>query len=145
MEWISRWGSVWMAFPLVFASLFAPEFFFTGRISGLIFLRWVGGLIFQLGSMSIHWAWSLQVLSPLCWVFHLMSPLLGPGNLLGSWHLGLSSGYTQVPLSHCYSSPFKFLILCAYPHLLLYLNCPPFLSSLLSLSDPSLPLLPPSE
>ena len=32
-----------------------------------------------------------------------MSSLWGPGNLFGSWHLGLSSGYPWTPLSHCYT------------------------------------------
>jgi hypothetical protein len=32
-----------------------------------------------------------------------MSSQLGPGSLLLSWHLGLSSGYPQLPIPHCYS------------------------------------------
>ena len=44
-----------------------------------------------------------------------MSSLLGPGNLLGPWHLRLSSGYPQFPLPHCYTPPFKFLTLCTSP------------------------------
>jgi hypothetical protein len=31
-------------------------------------------------------------------VFPLISSLLGPGNLLGPWHLGLSNGYPQFPI-----------------------------------------------
>ena len=60
------------------------------------------------------WIWSLQVLSPLCWVFQLMSSLLGPGNLLLPWHLGLSSGYSQFPIPHCYIFLFNFLTLCTF-------------------------------
>ena len=54
-------------------------------------------------------------LSSLCWAFWLMSSLLGPSNFLGSWYLGLSSGYPQFPLSHCYVPPFKFFTLCTFP------------------------------
>jgi hypothetical protein len=59
--WIPRWSSLWMAFPLISAPLFVPALPFDRRNSGLIFLRWVGGPIFQLGAMPIHWIWSLQV------------------------------------------------------------------------------------
>lgn len=55
-----------------------------------------------------------------------MSSLWGPGNLFGSWHLGLSSGYPWTPLSHCYTL-FKFLTLCTTP------LSPP-------ISEPALPL-----
>ena len=65
--------------------------------------------------MPVHWIWGLQVLSPLCWVFELMFSLLGPGNLLGPWHLGLPSGYSQFPFPHCYTPPFKLLTLCTSP------------------------------
>ena len=58
----------------------------------------MGDPIPQLGAVPVHWIWSLQVLSPFCWVLWLMSSLLGPGNLLGPWHLGLSSGYPQILL-----------------------------------------------
>ena len=60
----------------------------------------------------MHWIWSLQVQSPLCWVFQLMSSHLGPGELLLSWHLGLSSGYSQFHTLQCYTPPFNFLTLC---------------------------------
>jgi hypothetical protein len=36
-------------------------------------LRCVGSPIPQLEAMSIYWRWSLQVLSPHCWAFWLMS------------------------------------------------------------------------
>jgi hypothetical protein len=34
---------------------------------------------------------------------------LGTGNLLLSWHLGLSSEYPQFPIYSCYTTPFKFM------------------------------------
>jgi hypothetical protein len=88
---------------------------FNSRNSGLIFLRWVGNPIPQLGALPMHWIWSLQVLYPLCWVFQLTSSLLGLGNLLGPWNLGLSSGYPQILLPYCYTPPFKFPTLCTSP------------------------------
>ena len=85
-------GRLWMAFPLVSALLFVPKFPLDRNNSGLKFVRWVDGSIPQLEALPIYWWWSLQVLSPLCWVFWLMSTLLGPGNLLVPWSLELSSG-----------------------------------------------------
>jgi hypothetical protein len=102
MGWIPRWGSLWMTFPSISVPLFVPVFPLDRSNSGLKFLRWVGGPIPQLEAMPIHWIWSLQVLSPLCWVFQLMSSSLGPGSLLLSWHLGLSGGYPQFLISYCY-------------------------------------------
>ena len=55
-------------------------------------LRTVDGPICQLGTVPNLWIWSLEVLPPFCWVFQLMSSLLGPGSLLLSWNLGLSVG-----------------------------------------------------
>lgn len=85
VRWIPRWGS-----PSVSTLLFVPTFPFDRRNSGVIYLRWVGGSVPQLGAVPV---WSLQVLSTPCWVFQLKSSLMGPGNLLGPWHLRLSSGY----------------------------------------------------
>jgi hypothetical protein len=65
--------------------------------------------------MPIHWIWSLHVLSPLCWIFELMSSLLGPVNLLGLWHLGLSNSYPQIPFPHSFTPTFKFLTFCTSP------------------------------
>jgi len=72
-----------------------------------------------------------------------MSSLLGPGDLLGPWNLGIFSGYYQFPLPHCYTPTFKFLTLCTSP------LSPPmselvplFPSPSFSFLDPSLPLLP---
>jgi hypothetical protein len=103
MRWVPRWGSLWMAFPSVSASLFVPAFPLDRSNSVLIFLRWVGGSIPQLGAMPNLWIWSLHILSLLCWVFQLMLSPLGPGTLLLSCHLWLSSGYPQFPISHCYT------------------------------------------
>jgi hypothetical protein len=55
--------------PFLSAPLFVPAFPLDRINSGLIFLRWVGGPIPQLRAISNHWIWSLQVLSPLSWVF----------------------------------------------------------------------------
>jgi hypothetical protein len=101
-----------MAFPSVSTLLFAPVFPLDRSNSGLKFLRWVGGRIPQLEAVSNLWIWSLQVLSPLCWVIQLMSSLLGPGHLFLSWHLGLSGGNPQFPIPHYYTLLFNFLSLC---------------------------------
>jgi hypothetical protein len=50
--------------------------------SGLIFLRWVGALITQLGAMHNLWICSLQVLSLPGWVFQLISSPLDHWSLL---------------------------------------------------------------
>ena len=137
MGWIPRWGSLWMVFPSVSALHFAPPPFPLDRNnSGLKCLRWIGGPIPQLGAVPIHWIWTLQVLSPLCWVFWLMSSPSGPENLLLPWHLGLSSGYPQFPIPHCYTPPFNFLTLCTDPAPLFF-PPPPFP---LPLPGPSCPL-----
>ena len=81
-----------MVFPSVSVPFFVPVFPLGRNISGLKSLRWVGGAIPQLVVMPIYWRWSLQVLSPLCWVFWLKSLMMGPGSHLLPWHLGLSSG-----------------------------------------------------
>ena len=78
-------------------------------------LKSVRGPITQLGAVPNLWIWSLQIPSPLCWIFQLMSSLLSPGSLLLSWHLGLSVGYPQFPIPHCYTPLFNFLTLCTSP------------------------------
>ena len=83
---------------------------------GLIYLKWEGGPMLQLGAMPNLWI-SLQFLSPLYWVFCLMSFLLSPGSLFMSWHGGLF-WLNPVPDPHCYTPSFNFLILCTSPHLL---------------------------
>ena len=57
----------------------------------------------------------VQVISPLCRVFQLVSCSLGSGSLFLSWHLGLSGSYTHFPNSHCYISLFNFLTLSTSP------------------------------
>jgi hypothetical protein len=62
-------------------------------------------------SLNLYCAYPLDIistgsLSP-CWVFKLMSSMLGPRNLLGPSHLEISSGYTQSPIHHCYISPWQ--------------------------------------
>ena len=76
----------------VSAPLFVLALAFDRRNSGLIFLRWVGGPIPQLGGCVslLDMLSAGSILS--FWVFRLMSSLWGPGNPLGPWHLGLSSG-----------------------------------------------------
>jgi len=139
MGWISRWGSLWMAFPADSAPLFVPEFPFDRRNSGLIFLRWVGGPIPQLSAVPNHWIRSPQVLSSLRWVFWLKSSLLSPGNFLGPWHLGLSSGYPQFSFFLLLHTYFQIPDPLYFPHLRPYLNCSPFSLPILFLSQ-----IPPS-
>ena len=86
MGWIPRWCSLWMAFPSVSTPLFVPVFLLDRSNSVLIVLRWVCGPIPQLGAMPNLWMWSLWVLSPLCWVFQLMSSPLGPATPQGLNH-----------------------------------------------------------
>jgi hypothetical protein len=50
-----RWGSLWIAVLSVFALLFVPVFPLDRSNSGLIFLKWVGGVIFQLGAVPNLW------------------------------------------------------------------------------------------
>jgi hypothetical protein len=133
-------GSLWMAFPLVSAPHFVPVFPLDRSNSWLKIWRWVGGPISQLGAFPNLWIWSLQLLLSLCWAFQLISFPLGPRSLLLSWHLGLSAGYPQFPIPHCYTSLFKFLTLCI-PSL-----SPPLPDPAPFYSPPSLPpkFLPPS-
>jgi hypothetical protein len=57
---------------------------------GRKFYRWVDFLVPQLGVLSDYWRWSLQVLSPHCWVFWLRLSILSPRSLLHLRSLGLS-------------------------------------------------------
>ena len=91
-------------------------------------LRRVDGSVVQPGAVPILWIMSLQVLSPLCWVFQLMSSPMEPGSLLLSWHLGHAGSYPQSPILHCYMPLFNFLTLCTFPP---------------SLPTPDLPAFPP--
>ena len=82
LGWIPRWESLWMAFSSVSAPHFVPVFPLDRSNSGLKILRRVGVPIPQPGAMPNFSIRSLQVLSPLCWVFQLMLSPLGPGSLL---------------------------------------------------------------
>ena len=127
--------------PSVFILLFIPAFPFDRRNSGLVLVRWEGVSIPQMKTVPIYWMWSLHFLYLLCWVFQVMLSLLSPGNLLGPWHMGLSSGYPQIPLPYCYS-PFKFLTLCTFLYQHPIRTSSPFPVSSSLPPYPSLPLLP---
>jgi hypothetical protein len=90
MGWIPRYGSLWIAFSLC-SNFFVPALPLDRNNSGLKILRWVDDPILKLGAMPIYWRSSLQVLSLFCWLLKLMSFLLGHGNLLLPWYLGLST------------------------------------------------------
>ena len=99
-------------------------------------LRCVGGSIPPLRAMPSYWRWSLQVLSPHCWVFQLMSLPFCPGSFLHPWHLGLSSRYASSPshtATYFYSSSWPSGLVLSLP---LY-TLPPF-----SHSGPYVPLPP---
>jgi hypothetical protein len=49
---------------------------------------------------------------PLCWVFELISSLLGPRSLLFFWDLLVATASSPPPFPHCYTLLFKFLALC---------------------------------
>jgi hypothetical protein len=83
------------------------------------------------------WIWSLQVLSPLCWVFQLMSSLLGPGILLVSWHLDILMATPRSP-SPMFTPLFNFLIFYTSP----LFPSTPDPDHLLLLSPKNLPPLP---
>jgi hypothetical protein len=61
-------------------------------------------------AMPNLWMWSLEVFSPLCWVFQLMTPPLDPRYLLISWKQEHSGCYTQNSISQCY-----ILLLISWP------------------------------
>jgi hypothetical protein len=129
-----------LSFSLYF--IFCPCFPLYRNNSGLKILRWVGCPVPPLGVMLIYLMWSLQVLSPFCWIFWLMSSMLGPGNLSFPWYLGLSSGYHKFPIPHCYIFLFSFLTFCPLPSFPTTDPAHPFPSPPLSLPGPSLPLPP---
>ena len=111
MTWIPRWSSLWMPFPPISAPLFVTVYPLDMSESGNIFEK----------SGWSHSSTGGSALSPstgslfLCWVFQLMSFLLHPGNLLFSWHLGLSSNYLQFPIDYCYTPLLKILTLSNFP------------------------------
>ena len=57
----------------------------------------MSGLISPQEARSIHCIWPLQILSSLCWVFWLISSLLGSGS---SWVLGIWDFLVVTPSSH---------------------------------------------
>jgi hypothetical protein len=63
-----------MAFPSVSAPLFVPAFPLDMDNSVLIYLRWVGDLISQLGALPTLWKWCLRVLYLLCWDYSKCHP-----------------------------------------------------------------------
>jgi hypothetical protein len=73
MGWIPKWGSLWMAFPSVFAPNFVPVFPIDRSHSGLKIWRWVDGPIPQPGALPNLWLWSLQVLPLLFKTFFILS------------------------------------------------------------------------
>jgi hypothetical protein len=95
MVWILRWEGLQMALLLVSVPLFGPVFPLDRNISVLKILRCMGGSILQMKALPIYWRWSLQVVSPLCWVFQLKSSQMTPRSLLLPRRLGLSSSYTS--------------------------------------------------
>jgi hypothetical protein len=74
---VSRWPFLQSLFHF-----FVPVFPLDRNNSELKFFRWVDGPIPQLGAMHNYWKWNLQVLSPLCWVFQLLSSPLSAVNPL---------------------------------------------------------------
>ena len=89
-------GCIWMD-PQVGQSLFGLSFRLCSTLCPCIsfrqdkfwvkFFRWVGSPIPQLGAIPNLWIWSLQVLSPLFWVFRLISScwVLGTSWVPGIW------------------------------------------------------------
>ena len=100
-----------MAFPSVSAPIFFLVFSLNRSNSGLILLRRVSDPIPQLRVVPKVCIWSLQVLSPLCCIFQLMSsPLIQEASCFpGIWDFLLAT--SSSPSSHCYILLFKFLTL----------------------------------
>ena len=90
-------GRHWMVFSSDSTLLFILCYPVDRNNSRLKILRWVGGSIPQPGAMPKLWIWSIEVLSPLWWVFQLMSSLLGPGSLLLSWYQRILDSYLSSP------------------------------------------------
>jgi hypothetical protein len=93
---------------------------FESKNSGLKILRWVGGPISQLEVMFIYW-W--YFISPLCWVYQIMSSSLELDKFLLPLHLGHSSsstGFPQSTATDLYSFFWPFgLHFWVFPHLIL--------------------------
>lgn len=130
-----------MVFPSLSDAFLAPAFALYINISWLKNLRWVDGPIPQLGAMSIYESWSLQVLSPRCWVSWLISSTLGPGSFFDPWDLGHSTSHSIAHPCHIFLFIFKALWTS---HQSLLMTIPPMPSSPHNLPHPgpSLPLPP---
>jgi hypothetical protein len=125
MWWIPSWNGL----SFSFCSIFVPVFPL-GTIWDQKFWRWVVGSIPLLGSLSIYWRWSPQVLSPHCWAFQVRSSPLSYESLSHSRSLGLSIALPRQ------SPAAAYFYLFSWPSGLL--------SSLpLFLTLPLFPLLPP--
>lgn len=126
-----------MAFPSVSVPFFVPVFPLYRNISGLKILWCVGGSIPQQGPVSIYWRWSVQVVSPRCWVFLLMSSPLGLGSLSLPWSLGPVPHYPLLHASIQFNDPLNFSPVPSKDR-----SCSLFSLPLLFLPCPFLPLSP---
>jgi hypothetical protein len=122
MEWIPQVGQSLDGVSFSLCSTFCPHISFRQE-QFWVKILWRDGPIPQPGAMPNLWIWSLQVLSPLCWVFQLISSPLGPGSLLLFWHLGLADGYpsSASPIAtHLFSISWPSVHLARLlPHLIL--------------------------
>lgn len=97
-----------------------PCISFKQNNSGLEILRWMGGPIFQLRAMPSYYRWSLQILSPCCSAFQLMSCPLGPGRLLHPWFLVVTQFPHLPTATYCYSFSWPSgIFFCLFPYLVL--------------------------
>jgi hypothetical protein len=93
-------------------SILCPCIFFKQEQFWFKIFEMGGWLLSSTRAVANLWISSLQLLSPLCWIFQLISSLLGPGSLLLSRHLGFFGGCPQFPIPHFYIPLFIFLTLC---------------------------------
>jgi hypothetical protein len=94
-----RWSLGGLPFSL--CSIFFWSVFPLDRnISVLKFLSCMDGPIPYLRAMPNYWRCSLQVLSPLYWIFQVMSSTLGPGSFSHPRHLRICSGPTPPPVPY---------------------------------------------
>ena len=117
-----------------FCSTLFTAFPLDRRNSGLNFEKGWGGSNPQLVAIPNLCIWFL-LLSPLGWLFQLMSSQFCSQSQLLSWHQGLSVGYSQFPISHCYTPLFNLLTHCLSPSSPLTLDPAPFFSPLFSFSQ----------
>ena len=88
-------------------------------------LRLVGGPNPQLGPKPMYWKLFLQVLSPFCEIFKVMSLSLGPGRLLLPEHLEFSSNYPRYPIPPLQCISVQFLNCLFFSSVPFYLPLPP--------------------